>query len=374
MFHFDHSEFEKSYFYRSRLTVKSGWADLNRRPLRPKRSALANCATPRRVEYNRIMPKPSRKGIFFKNKGISVCEFKSVQTRPLLLVILLSGLLTGCSQTFIIPTPTVFFPKITPQVTQLTQPKGPIAPTQQAQTHTECSNGSSVERYQIDSSLLNGALYFSVYFPPCYSDTKPGGYPVLYALHGQNFNDSMWVDLGAVETIDKLILEGDSEPFLMVMPFEEYYFREAEGNDFPIALTEEVIPWVEASLNVCAEKKCRAIGGISRGASWAVRIGLAEWDFFGSIGAHSLPTFKGDIGQLPKWLAKIPYGEEPRIYMDTGRFDPEVKTAYRFEQILNEKGIPHDWHMNEGRHDEVYWEEHMVDYIRWYVEGWRGDK
>jgi hypothetical protein len=27
--------------------IKSGWSDLNRRPLRPKRSALADCATPR---------------------------------------------------------------------------------------------------------------------------------------------------------------------------------------------------------------------------------------------------------------------------------------------------------------------------------------
>ncbi len=30
-----------------RINTKSGWPDSNRRPLRPKRSALANCATPR---------------------------------------------------------------------------------------------------------------------------------------------------------------------------------------------------------------------------------------------------------------------------------------------------------------------------------------
>ena len=46
------------------IVDRSGWADLNRRPLRPKRSALANCATPRRVEYNRCMPNPSRNGHF----------------------------------------------------------------------------------------------------------------------------------------------------------------------------------------------------------------------------------------------------------------------------------------------------------------------
>lgn len=307
-------------------------------------------------------------------REIRVPEIKLVVIRPIILIFLFSGLIIGCSQSAVIPTPTVITLLLTPQATHLSQLNNQIVPIQQQQNNGDCLGGGRVERYQIDSEIMNEALFFSVYYPPCYSDAKSGGYPVLYALHGQNFNDSMWVDLGAVETIDKVILEGDSEPFLMVMPFEEYFFREAEGNNFPIALTEEIIPWVEASLNVCAEKKCRAIGGISRGASWAIRIGLTERDFFGSIGAHSLPTFKGDIGQLPKWLAEIPYGEEPRIYLDTGRFDPEVKTAYRFEQILNEKGIPHDWHMNEGRHDEVYWEEHMLEYISWYAAGWKVDK
>ena len=34
------------------LKVKSGWADLNRRPPRPKRGALPTALHPERVEYN----------------------------------------------------------------------------------------------------------------------------------------------------------------------------------------------------------------------------------------------------------------------------------------------------------------------------------
>ena len=240
--------------------------------------------------------------------------------------------------------------------------------------NSPCVEDGHVERYQIDSELLDEALYFSVYFPPCYSDEKLGGYPVLYALHGQYFDDDMWTDLGAVDTADALILSGASEAFLIVMPYEEFFFREAEGNNFPKALMGEIIPWVEGSLNVCAEKKCRAIGGISRGGSWAVRIGLTGWDFFGSIGAHSLPTFRGDISSLPEWLDDMPNGEEPRIYLDTGRFDPEVKNASRFEKILNEHNIPHEWYLNEGRHNEKYWEEHMENYLRWYSAAWKEAK
>ena len=349
---------------------RSGWADLNRRPLRPKRSALANCATPRRLEYNRIMPQPSRKGVFFTNEGILSVHGKRHKIILAAAIVIASALLIGCSPPAAEPTKTVLALAITPQATRLISTISTQAPIQAQLTVTQCLESGRVERYLIDSVLLNGELYFSVYFPPCYSKEKLSGYPVLYALHGQNFNDEMWTDLGAAETADTLILSGAVEPFLIVMPYEEFFFREAEGSGFPRALIEEIIPWVEGSLNVCTEKTCRAIGGISRGASWAMRIGLAEWDFFGSIGAHSLPTFLGDIGRLPERLDEVPYGEEPRIYLDTGRFDPEVKKAYRFENVLNEKGIPHEWHLNEGRHNEVYWGEQMDAYLCWYAAGW----
>ena len=288
----------------------------------------------------------------------------------LLFIILFSPFLVGCGQPEFKPTQTVFFPQLTLQATRISQSIDPISSTPQTQDSEICVNTSRVERYQIDSKRLNTALFFSVYYPPCYSDLKPEGYPTLYALHGQNFTDEMWIDLGVAEKMDKLILEGEINPFLIIMPFEEYFYREAEGNQFPLALTEEIIPWVEGNLNVCTEKNCRALAGISRGASWAVRIGLSEWKEFGSIGAHSLPTFRKDIEVLPDWLASISSGKEPRIYLDTGRFDPEVKTASRFEQVLNEKGFPHEWHLNDGRHNEAYWEEHMLEYLRWYAAGW----
>ncbi len=279
--------------------------------------------------------------------------------------------LWGCAQPAATPTPTVLVPNTTPQVTQLTATDNVTSEPQAIKAENKCGEDGMLERYQIDSVLLNEPLFFSVYFPPCYHARDADEYPVLYALHGQNFNDAMWAELGLIETADELIRSEQVDPFLVVMPYEEHYFRGADVNNFPSALKDEIIPWVEQSLKVCAEKSCRAIGGISRGASWAMRIGLEEWDFYGAIGAHSLPTFRGDISNLPQWLEEIPSGEEPRIYMDTGRFDPEVKNAFRFEQILNEKGIPHEWHLNEGRHNEVYWKTYLESYLRWYSETWK---
>ncbi|BBB47102.1 alpha/beta hydrolase [Pelolinea submarina] len=233
-----------------------------------------------------------------------------------------------------------------------------------------CAGTGEVKYYKLDSELMNGELYVSVYLPPCYDAARAQGYPVLYLLHGQTFDDQMWLDLEAGQIADELISSSQSQPFLMVMPYEEFYYRQPDTTNYPEVFTDEVIPFVDTTFNVCTERACRALGGISRGASWALRLGLQHWELFGSFGTHSLPTFKGDLDDLPDWLAEIPDGSAPRIYLDTGRFDPEVKTAYRVEQVLNEKGIMHEWHLNDGRHNTDYWFAHMREYMQWYAAGW----
>ncbi|MDK2980263.1 MAG: hypothetical protein PWQ55_610 [Chloroflexota bacterium] len=233
-----------------------------------------------------------------------------------------------------------------------------------------CSNSGEVKRYQLDSELMNGEQYVSVYFPPCYDENREDGYPVLYLLHGQTFDDQMWLDLGAGQVADELIASGQAQPFLIVMPFEEFYYRQPETTNFPQAFTDEIIPFVDRTFNTCSERACRALGGISRGASWALRLGLQHWELFGAFGAHSLPTFRGDLGSLPGWLEALPTDDAPRIYLDTGRFDPEVKAASRVDQTLNEKGILHEWHLNDGRHNTEYWTAHLHEYMQWYAAGW----
>lgn len=241
-----------------------------------------------------------------------------------------------------------------------------------------CDSNGEVKRFLLDSQLMNGELYVSVFFPPCYDENLAGGYPALYLLHGQEFDDNMWLNLGGGKLANEMVRTGAAQPFLMVFPYEEFYYRSADNNTFPDAILEEIIPFIESSFNVCAARECRAVGGISRGASWAMRMGLENWDVFAAIGSHSLPTFRSDISNLPYWLDDIPDESVPLIYMDTGRFDPEVKRAYSFEQILSEKGIVHEWHLNEGRHTNDYWTTHMHEYLQWYAsafdesaDGWK---
>jgi enterochelin esterase-like enzyme len=261
------------------------------------------------------------------------------------------------------PTPDATQPPV--EVTRKIEETATIKITTGEEKISICSETGVIKRYRMDSDLVKEEIYISVYFPPCYDGALKGGYPIMYLLHGQTFDDNMWLDMGAGQIADEMIISGAARPFLMVFPYEEFYYRNVEQNSFPQLIVDEIIPFVDDTFNVCTERTCRAIG-----ASWSVRIGLQHWDLFASVGAHSLPTFHGDVYNLPDWLANIPENSAPRIYIDTGRFDPEVKVAYTFEQVLNENGIINEWHLNDGRHNTDYWQAHIREYIQWYASGW----
>ena len=246
-----------------------------------------------------------------------------------------------------------------------------MKPTQQNLVVIQCSQPGQVQQFPIQSEKLRDQLVFSVYFPPCYGNGVQDSYPVLYLLHGQTYDQTQWQNLGLLKYADKIIQSGRTVPFLIVMPFEQFYYRSPDGNAYPQALINELMPWVERNLHASTKKLWRAIGGISRGASWAMRLGLQGYGLFGAVGSHSLPTFNGDLKQLPDWLEAIPAGQYPRIYIDIGRSDPEVETAIQFEQVLNQHGIPNEWHLNEGRHNEDYWQLHVLEYLDWYTLPWR---
>lgn len=276
-------------------------------------------------------------------------------------------LLMGCAspaQTAV-QTPTEELPTST---VQLATPTEDAAGTQHL-----CERSGTIQSFNLASDLLNDTLSFDIYFPPCYDPHTTTPYPLIYLLHGQEQDASMWQDIGIQAAADALILAQSRQPFLIVMPVEQYYFRSSENNHYPDAILQELLPMIESNLPVCAERECRAIGGVSRGGAWAVRLALSNWDVFGALGAHSIPLFNGDLDSLPDWLSAIPLADLPRIYADVGSTDPAVKEAYAFEQELNALGVPHEWHLNSGRHNETYWAEQLPAYLAWYTLPWMED-
>jgi enterochelin esterase-like enzyme len=215
-------------------------------------------------------------------------------------------------------------------------------------------------------------MEYIVYLPACYDEQPERRYPVLYLIHGQNYNNDQWDRLGADETADALISSGEVPPFLMVMPRDRSWAQPNEDM-FGKVVADELIPYIDQHYRSLTERTYRAVGGLSRGAGWAVHLGLSRWELFGAIGGHSLPVFWNDTSHVRQWLEDIPSEALPRIYLDIGEKDrPSILvSATWFEKLLTEKGIPHEWHLFPGYHEEAYWQAHVEEYLRWYSKGWK---
>ncbi len=210
---------------------------------------------------------------------------------------------------------------------------------------------------------------FRVYSPPCYHETAPRRYPLLILIHGSNHDDSQWDLIGADEAADRLIAAGEIPPFLILMPRDRVWVEPSE-DPFGEALVEHILPWMDQYYRTLPDRYYRALGGLSRGASWAVHLGLSEWEMFGAIGAHSLPVFVTDPPKIRAWLDTIPAEFLPRIYLDIGEKDRLLEHARWFEELLTQEGVPHEWYLFPGRHEDSYWETHIERYLRWYSAGW----
>ncbi len=252
-------------------------------------------------------------------------------------------------------------PSTTPRPTQT------ATPTEEVCTSVE----GTIELREIVIPETTRTLAFRVYLPPCYAERWNYDYPVLYLLHGQSSTDDQWDRLGVDEAADQLISTGQAQPFLIVMPYEYYYLQDPRESVYGDQLVNNLIPWVDEEYDTCDLRECRAIGGLSRGAGWAIHLGFTEWELFGSVGAHSLALFQGDFYSLPDRLNKITDDAYPRVYMDDGSLDYMLESAGNFERQLTRYHVPHEWVINNGAHNEEYWAAHVEDYLIWYTSAWK---
>ena len=250
-----------------------------------------------------------------------------------------------------------------------TQTQAPLPPTL---IPTATPLGCLTQPGRLDQGVVQETVppqEYLIYLPPCYDEMPQRNYPVLYLLHGQTYTDDQWVRLGAVTTADKLILSDQAAPFIIVFPDDRYWNVQA-GPGFGYRLVEHLIPYIDQNYRTIADRDHRALGGMSRGAGWALRLGLQRWNLFGTLGLHSLAAFGDDRPYLGGWLKAIPPESLPNIFMDMGESDTEVGFNSMFENMLTKFGIPHEWHLYPGAHDEAYWSAHVEEYLRWYTGIW----
>jgi enterochelin esterase-like enzyme len=262
-----------------------------------------------------------------------------------------------------------------PSLTPITQTPIPIqttTPSPPTETLTPTPLTCLTQPGRVEQGFLETTkppqAYF-IYLPPCYDEKTETRYPVLYLLHGQTYTADQWIRLGAVDALDSLILSGETKPFIIVFPDDRYWNLSA-GSGFGGRLVDDLIPFIDSTYRTLTDREYRAIGGLSRGAGWALRLGFSRWDLFSIIGLHSLAVLQNDRTQVSNWTADIPPASRPTIFMDIGDNDQELAMAGSIEEQFNDYGISHEWHRYRGAHTEEYWSAHVEEYISWYAEQW----
>ena len=310
-----------------------------------------NCATPRReMSIMRIM--------YRRQAGI-----------PFAYIFTLAGLvfvLVACSAG---PKPVVrLVVTSTPTKTALTTTPVPPSPVPVTPTPACQSKSGSLENRQLTTSYLSKPLQFIVYLPPCYQERTDLHYPVLYLFHGQFYDETQWVTLGAPEKADLLISTGEVSPFLMVFPSDPYPKQPYEYG-FDEAFLKDLLPFINTQYRTLPDRTHTWVGGLSRGSSWALHFGLVHPDLFGKIGMHSPVIFASEGNLVDKWLDIIPPDHVPMFYLDISENDSNMQNALWLENLLTRRQLPHEWHLNPGFHNEDYWRAHVEDYLRWYAAG-----
>jgi enterochelin esterase family protein len=231
---------------------------------------------------------------------------------------------------------------------------------------------------QVAKNVPENQEGYVVYTPPGYDAKKPGGYPVLYLLHGWSDSERGWTEQGQANLIlDRLLAEGKIVPMMVVMPqgYGDFKFVEegfgvwrepakiAENLDlFSKMLLTEVLPAVEGEYDVAPGRENRAITGLSMGGLESLTIGMNHPETFAYVGGMSAAIFgaktKEDdeaafAGYIPDAQAKS--ADLKLLWVACGKTDGLIRANRDFVEWTRGKGFETTAVETEGAHTWLTW-------------------
>jgi enterochelin esterase-like enzyme len=226
-----------------------------------------------------------------------------------------------------------------------------------------CEGGTS----QMMGTVVPSAIYrtpqaVNVYVPPCYAADHPSPYPVIYLLHGGSADETQWPDLNVQSAADTLIGQG-TPPFVVVMPGAPY------GVDYARYVIHDLLPGIETRYQVQAVRAGRAIGGLSLGGYWALRIALSQPDLFAAVGGFS-PVVDLGYADDPLRLAhrvSVQTLQGLRIMLDVGDADSLAYDTNQLALALRAQGLTVPLTVGHGGHNRAYWRAHTDDYFSFFM-------
>lgn len=271
---------------------------------------------------------------------------------------------------------------------------------------TFAQQGIVKESLTIKSALMGKDIKYNIYLPADYA-TSNRSYPILYLLHGFGDDETGWVQFGEAHVItDKLANSGEIAPMIIAMPdggvsgYVNSYDGKVPYEDFFI---KEFIPYIEKNYRVRAQKRYRAIAGLSMGGYGTLVMSTKHPDLF----AASAPLSAGvrtdeEVIAMPdaQWATSYSqrYGKDlvgnarlnehyyknsilkiietanpdeikkVRYYIDCGDDDFLIKGNMALHALMIDKKIPHEFRVRQGGHTWTYWRTALPEVLKFVSE------
>jgi len=246
------------------------------------------------------------------------------------------------------------------------QPNGPSlpAPPEGFDQRRDGIERGALETVEYESTTVGIRRKARVYTPPGYK--KEQKYPVLYLLHGIGGDENEWPRGGVPEVIlDNLYADGKAVPMIVVMP-NGRAAKDATARDpipkqspafeaFEKDLLTDLIPFIEKTYSVKADRESRALAGLSMGGGQALNFGLGNLDTFAWVGGFSsAPNTKRPSDLIAD--AEEASRKLKLLYVSCGDQDRLFGISAGVHRMLDEKQVPHVYNVIPGGgHDFRVW-------------------
>lgn len=234
---------------------------------------------------------------------------------------------------------------------------------------------AKVDTLMVESSAMHKTIP-NIVITPEGSDTPEDGFPVVYLLHGATGNYKDWVSV-----VPAIKDYADQYQLMIVCPdggFTSWYFDSPvdPAMKYETYVSNELVTAIDTKYQTLADKKGRAITGLSMGGHGAFYLAFRHQDVWGAAGSMSggldIRPFPNNwdiakrLGSYAEnkeaWenntVIKLLYlldGKSLNLIFDCGTADFFYDCNKRMHQALVERNIPHDYTERPGAHTWEYW-------------------
>lgn len=228
-----------------------------------------------------------------------------------------------------------------------------------------CTAAGKILRADLPQPARGYPYSYRVYLPPCFSAESKSRYPVLYLVPGRSSSPDTWFAAGIADVVDRLILNSEIPPFLIVTT------ENIDSDPLAETIYKELVPFIESQYPIADDRRYRAVAGGSLGGIAAYRLAFQFPNKFSSAGIFGAGAISGEESQIDAWLSSMTDENRVRVFMDCGDEDTlMLERAQVMKSILDQAGIENQLHVGHGGHNYAYWVSNFEMYLKWMTRDW----